>query len=111
MLGKPGSMPGAAPIAIITPPGGPLSGLHVHYFGHHFVRDQPFRGLDPVGTAKAGRSGRPEGRDCPPEFHARLAEAGNEFYRQVNGNYLRKEMFSEFTARVDRIEHKVDKKS
>jgi hypothetical protein len=35
------------------------------------------------------------------EFHARLAEAVNEFYRQVKGNCLRREMFAEFTARVD----------
>jgi hypothetical protein len=43
------------------------------------------------------------------EFHGKLAEAGNEFYTKVNGNYLRKDLFNQLDARVNRIESKVDK--
>jgi hypothetical protein len=37
-----------------------------------------------------------------------LAEAEIRFYQRVNGNYVRKELHSELTARLDRVESRVD---
>jgi len=37
-----------------------------------------------------------------------IAQAENRFYQRVNGNYVRKELHSELTARVDRVESRVD---
>ena len=42
------------------------------------------------------------------EFRAAIAEAGNTFYELVNGKYVRKELHNEMTARIDRIENRVE---
>lgn len=42
------------------------------------------------------------------EFRAQLAEAGNEFFKRVNGNYVRKDLYNQLSDRVDRVEDRVD---
>jgi hypothetical protein len=42
------------------------------------------------------------------EIRASLAETENRFFQRVNGNYVRKELYGDLTARVDRIESRVD---
>jgi ribulose kinase len=42
------------------------------------------------------------------ETRASLAEAANEFYRRVNGNYVKKEVYHGLVARVDELAGRVE---
>lgn len=42
------------------------------------------------------------------ETSTALAQAANEFYTKVNGNYVRKDLYTEMHERVGRIEDRIE---
>ncbi len=42
------------------------------------------------------------------EMRASIAESVNSFYRQVNGSYVKKELFTTLVGRIDGIEQRVN---
>lgn len=42
------------------------------------------------------------------ELRASIAESGLAFYAQVNGNYIKKDLFNTLVGRVDGIEQRVN---
>lgn len=52
--------------------------------------------------------GRSEIATLRAEVRASIAEAGLAFYSQVNGNYVKKELFNTLVGRVDGVEQRVN---
>lgn len=42
------------------------------------------------------------------ETRAAIAESANDFYRQVNGSYVKKELHNTLAARVDSVENRIN---
>lgn len=42
------------------------------------------------------------------EMRASIAESANEFFRQINGNYVKKEVYNTLIARVDGLDGRVN---